>query len=404
MVSHECVAPLPSHSSLLAMSQFLGTRIAVLVDTSSAWGRRLIQGVLTYAKVHGPWDVWIEPRGQKESPRLPRGWNGDGIIARVSTKTIADKLSKFKVPIVNVSGIRIQGVRFPRVCTDNVKFAEVAVSHFVNRGLRSIAFIGLPGREYSLDRQRSVAQACEQFNCHFEVYHRAKNLKIESHWERERASIGLWLNRLPKPVGVITWGVRLGTDVIEEANHNNLKVPDEVAVLGEDDELLCEAVQPSLSGVVIPSEQIGIQSAIMLEQLMRGKRLKKNELALEPTGIVSRISTDVLAIDDPEIAEAVRFIRNRAHEPLRVNDVANALAISRRSLERRFQELLQRTVGEEIARVHLERAKLLLATTKMTVPLVAEASGYGSSEYLATVVKRHTGLTPRQYRKHCQGS
>ncbi len=175
-------------------------------------------------------------------------------------------------------------------------------------------------------------------------------------------------------------------------------------MLGDDDELLCEAVQPSLSGVVVPSEQIGLEAATMLDHLMQGKKLKKKELALEPTGIVSRVSTDVLAIDDSEISDAVRLIRSRANEPIRVKDVADTLAISRRSLERRFQDLLNRTVGEEITRVHLERAKLLLATTEMPVPAVAQASGYGSPEYLASVVKKNTGLTPRQYRKQCKGS
>lgn len=386
------------------MPAYHNKRIAVLVDTSSAWGRRIIHGVLAYEKIHGPWDVWLEPRGQKEPVRLPKGWNGDGIIARVPSKEIADRLSKIKVPVVNVSGIRVDGIDFPRVCTDNDKFAEVAVGHFVDRGLKDIAYIGLPGREYSLDRQKSVSRICEQSNCRFEVYRRSTNLNIKSQWERRRASIGLWLKQLPKPVGVITWGVRLGSDVIEEAIHHGMSVPDEVAVLGEDDELLCEAVRPSLSGVVIPSEQIGIEAANMLNQQMQGKKLKKNELAMEPTGIVSRASTDILAIDDPEIAEAVRYIRDRAHTPMKVKEVADTLAISRRSLERRFQELLNRTIGEEISRVHLERAKLLLATTQMPVPAVAEASGYGSPEYLAAVVKRGTGYTPRQYRKHCQGS
>ena len=386
------------------MSHFSPTRIAVLVDTSSAWGRRLIHGVLAHEKMHGPWDVWIEPRGQKEQLRLPKGWNGDGIIARVSSRAIADKLSKARVPVVNVSGIRVKGIDLPRVCTNNDKYAQLAVSHFFDRGIRSIAYIGLQGRAFSLDRQRSVSRACEQANCNFNVYHPAKNLNIESRWERERASIGLWLKQLPKPVGVIAWGVRLGSDVIEEAVHHGISVPDEVAVLGDDDELLCEAVQPSLSGVVVPSEQIGIEAATMLGQLMQGKKLKTKELALEPTGIVSRVSTDMLAIDDPEIAAAVRMIRNLAHEPLKIREITDTLAISRRSLERRFQELLQRTVGEEIARVHLDRAKLLLATTDMSVPTVAEASGYGSPEYLAAVVKKNTGLTPRQYRKQCQGS
>ena len=379
------------------------TQIAVLVDTATAWGRRLNQGILKYQKMHGPWDVWLEPRGQTEPLRLPEGWSGDGIIARVSTRQLADRLSRQEIPVVNVSGIRIPGVEFPRVCTDNEKFAALAVSHFVDRGLRHVAYLGPPGRVASIERQECVARACEQANCTFDVYRPAAGLKISSKWERKRASIGLWLKQLPKPIGILGWGVRLGSEVIEQAIQSGLRVPDDVAVLGDDDELLCEAVQPSLSGVIVPSEQIGLEAAALLDLLMSGKTTKVKELALQPTGIVARTSTDVLAIPDLEVADAIRLIRSRAHEPIKVDDIVQALAISRRSLERKFQDYLQRTVGEEIARVHLERAKLLLATTDMTIPAVAERSGYGSPEYLATVVKRATGLTPRRYRQQCQG-
>ncbi|MEM8945902.1 MAG: DNA-binding transcriptional regulator [Planctomycetota bacterium] len=385
------------------MSRRAHLRIAVLVDTATAWGRRINQGILAYEKMHGPWDVWVEPRGQNEALRLPEGWSGDGIIARVSSKQMAEKLLKQKTPVVNVSGIRIPTVDFPRVCTDNDKFAKLAVNHFVDRGLRHIAYVGLVGRAYSIDRQQSIARACEEADCTFDIYRPVKGLRIESKWERERASIGLWLKSLPKPVGILGWGVRRGSEVIEEAIHSGLKVPDEVAVLGDDDDLLCEAVQPSLSGVIVPSEQIGLEAATLLYQLMQGKKLKKKEIALEPTGIVARTSTDILAIKDQELADAIRLIRSRAHEPITVKEIAETLAISRRSLERKFQEQLHRTMGEEIARVHLERAKLLLATTDMQIPAVAEASGYGSPEYLATVVKRHTGLSPRRYREKCQG-
>ena len=385
------------------MSRRKHIRIAVLVDTATAWGRRITQGILTYEKMYGPWDVWVEPRGQDEQLRLPEGWSGDGIIARVSTKQMAVRLRKHETPLVNVSGIRISGVDFPRVCTNNDKFAEVAVSHFVNQGLQNIAYVGPPGRTYSLERQHAVARASEQAGCNFDVYRPSAGLKIASKWERERASIGLWLKQLPKPVGILGWGVRLGSEVIEEAIHSGLRVPDEVAVLGDDDELLCEAVQPSLSGVKVPSEQIGLEAAAMLHKLMEGQPLERQEISLEPTGIVARTSTDILAIEDQELAEAVRLIRSRAHEPMTVAEIADSIAISRRSLERKFQHQLQRTIGEEIARVHLERAKLLLATTDMQIPAVAESSGYGSPEYLAMVVKRDTGLTPRQYRKKCLG-
>lgn len=378
-------------------------RVAVLVDTSTAWGRRLIEGILSFTKMHEPWDVWLEPRGQSETLRLPKGWSGDGIIARVSTLPMAKELQRQDAPVVNVSGIRLPGADFPRVFTDNDGFARLAVDHFVDRGIRNVAYIGLPSRAYSTARQEAVRRACEAAGCNFEVYRPCRGIIAKGAWERDRASIGMWLQKLPKPTGILAWGVRRGSDVIEEAVHHRIRVPEEIAVLGDDDDLLCEAVQPPMSGVVVPSEQIGRQAAEMLEKLMCGKTVTNQEIALSPTGIVDRASTDLLAIDDADVADAIRLIRKNASNPLSVKAVADTLAIGRRSLERRFQEVLRRTIGEEITRVRLERAKLLLATTEMPVPDVARASGYGSPEYLATIIKGETGLTPRQYRKQSQG-
>lgn len=378
-------------------------RIAVLVDTSTAWGRRLVHGVLSYARVHGPWDIWLEARGQSESLRLPRGWCGDGVIARVSSEAMARHLSERNVPVVNVSGIRLKGVDFHRVCTDNDRFAEVAVSHFFDRGIRTVAYVGLHSRAYSLDRQEAVLRACNNYDCRFEVFRHSTHARNTNRWEQERHRIGDWLQQLPKPTGVLAWGVRRGNDIIEEAMHRGIQVPEAIAVLGDDDDLLCEAVQPPLSGVNVPSEQIGLEAAAILDQLMKGKKVAQREVRLAPTGVVCRASTDVLAIADEEVAEAIRLIRSSASHPLTVSDVADKLAISRRSLERRFKDILHRTIGEEISRVHLEHAKLLLGTTELPVPAVAQASGYGSPEYMATIIKRHTGLTPRQYRRQCRG-
>ncbi|QDU57231.1 AraC family transcriptional regulator [Aeoliella mucimassa] len=377
-------------------------RVAVLVDTSSAWGRRLNQGILLYAERNGPWNIWVEPRGGSETLRIPEGWSGHGIIARVSSPAMARHLQQQNLPVVNVSGIRVREATFPKVSIDNDAFAQLAVEHFLDRGVRHIAYVGLHARPYSVDRQEALARACEAAGCDFLVYHQVPD-QSGRRWLRARERLGSWIEGLPKPVGILAWAVRRGGDVIEEAMHRGFRVPDDVAVLGDDDELLCNSVHPPLSGVVLPSEQIGLKAAAMIHALMEGRPLDERVITVAPTAIEPRASTDVLAIDDTEVASAVRIIRNRASNPLSVQEIADTLAISRRSLERRFQQSLHRTMGDEISRVHLERAKLLLATTDMPIPAVADASGYGSPEYFARVMKRDTGLTPRQYRGQHQG-
>lgn len=373
-------------------------RIAVLVDTSTGWGRRVIRGVYNYVHKHGPWDIWLEPRGQDEELRLPRGWSGDGVIARLSTTGMATHVRKSGVPIVNVSGIHLAGVDLPRVTSDNRAIVALALDHFADRGLRRVGYIGLPRRTYSLERQRLFVEECIARGVEHHIFH-AKGGKGSALWDRQRSVLEAWLADLPKPVGVVTWGIKRGVEAIEAALRRHLRVPDDVAVLaGDDDDLLCRAVRPTLSGIIVPAEQVGHDAAHMLDRLMHGERLRERSLFLPPTGIAARNSTDVLAMDDPDVVAAVRYIRDHAHRPLLIDDVAGAVATSRRSLERRFQKELGRTLGEEIARVHLDRAKSLLATTDLPIPKVAENSGYGSPEYMASVFRAEIGVTPLKYR------
>lgn len=181
-------------------------------------------------------------------------------------------------------------------------------------------------------------------------------------------------------------------------------VPEQVAVMGGDeDTLLCETCNPPLSGVALTSERIGYEEASLLDRMLHGKPCPKEPILIEPTRVVVRQSTDTLAINDPDLAGAIAFIRIHATTSIQVSDVLRAVAVSRSWLERRFQEALGRSPAEEIRRVRIDRAKQLLADTEMPVPQVAVAAGFGSREYLAYAFKQATGLTPREFRQRVRG-
>jgi len=219
-------------------------------------------------------------------------------------------------------------------------------------------------------------------------------------WHTRQQGLFRWLKKLPKPVAIVTWITEQGREVINACRRAGLLVPEQVAVLAADnDELLCEACVPSLSGIALTSERVGHEAAAMLDRLMHGARPRKRPLLIAPTGVVARQSTDTLAVGDPDLAAALSFIRSHATDPIQVGDVLRAVAVSRRWLERRFREILGRGPGAEIRRVRLARAKMLLAETEMPVPQVAARCGFGSREYLANVFKSQTGLSPRQYRR-----
>lgn len=377
-------------------------RVAVLVDTATGWGRRLVRGIIRYARERSCWHLWIEARGQDEPLRLPPGWSGDGIIARVATQAIAREIRSAQVPAVNISSILLEGVELPRVTNDVVGSAELAVEHFVNRGLTHFGYCGP-------QRMAWVQLHCDTFaDCLLKVGHHCTPYRPQkgtgTSWNARRTDMARWLDALPKPMGILTWANRLGRELIEICRENAVLVPEQVAVLGgDDDDLLCEACSPALSGIQVDSEQIGYRAAELLDRLIDGQAAPKRPIRVRPLGISARRSTEVLAIDDPDLALAVRFIREHASDPITVADVLQTVPMSRRQLERDFQRVLSRTPAAEIRRVHLERAKALLTNTDHTIPEIAVNSGFGSPEYLAQVFRRDEGVSPLKYRARIRG-
>jgi LacI family transcriptional regulator len=205
---------------------------------------------------------------------------------------------------------------------------------------------------------------------------------------------------LPKPVAILCWNASGAREMIYACLEVGLQVPEEVAVLSQsDDDVLCEAAQIHISGVRVAANTIGFQAARLLDQLMRGNKAPEQPLFIAPLSIASRQSTDTLAIRDPALVKAVSFIRQQATLPVLVSDVARHAGVSRRALERKFLEMLQRTPAQEIRRHQLDRARQLLTETNLPMPDVAEKSGFGSQAYLSAMFRKHFNQTPMRYRR-----
>jgi LacI family transcriptional regulator len=376
--------------------------VAVLVDTATGWGRGLVRGIVNYSRQHGPWYLWIKSGGQQMPLCLPPGWRGDGIIATVGTLAAARHVGAARVPVVNTSAIEIPGVDLPRVATDRAATGRVAAEHLLDRGFQHFAYYGLEPRS-QLEQQygtfaESVSGVCAECPSYWTTIESGEDARTD--WRTRQHGLLRWLKKLPKPVAILTSSTELGREVIHVCRRAGLAVPEQVAVLaGENDGLLCEVCVPSLSGIALTSERIGSEAAAALDRMMHGQRAAKSAILIAPTGVFARQSTDTLAVDDADLVRAMTFIRGHATDPIQVDDVLREVAVSRRWLERRFHEILGRGPGEEIRRVRLERAKLLLAETEMPIPEVAMAAGFCSREYLATTLKSQTGLSPRQYRQ-----
>ena len=372
--------------------------VAALVDTATEWGRRLIRGMIAYTRQHGPWFLWVHPGAQRPPLRLPIGWQGHGIIARVATRSMARHVTSSGVPVVNVCTADVPGIKLPRVVIDLDASARMAFQYLLDRGLRHFAYCGLRHKSYVERHHRAFLEAVAGAGLMSATYRPRLGLQGESRWRERQQDLQAWLRGLPKPVGIVTWTADRGQDVIHACRKADLLVPDEVAVLAADDDpLLCEACHPPISGIALTSEQIGYEAAATLDRLMQQRRTRRL-VVVAPTRVIERQSTETLAMEDRELAQAVAFIRSHAAVPIQVSDVLRAVPLSRRQFERRFQKVLGRTPAAEIRRVHMERSKQLLLETDIPVAEVAIAAGFGAREYLARVFKAETGVSPLKYR------
>lgn len=375
-------------------------RVALLIETSNAYARGLLDGVISYLRQRANWSVYL-PEQQRGGapPNWLANWKGDGILARIETEAIAVAVRKTGLPVIDLSAARwLPGI--PWVETDDSRIAELAVSHFVDRGFRNLAFCGDPGFRWSVWRRDHFVRIAQQRRCCCNVYDSIPRDAPNYSWDSDRRRMVAWLKSLPKPVGVMACYDIKAQQLLDVCRELKIAVPEQVAVIGVDnDPLVCELSDPPLSSVVPNTARAGYEAAALLDLAMSGQPVSTDPVLLEPLAVHARQSTDVLAIDDPEIASILRLIRQRATENLRVSDLLRHVPISRRMLEHRFGKLLGRTPHQEILRVRIVRVKELLLQTDCSLDEIARRTGFPHTEYLSVVFKRETGQTPRAFRK-----
>jgi LacI family transcriptional regulator len=378
-------------------------RIALLVPAWNEYGRGIIEGVWQYAQQHSPWLIEMQPGELDESTDMPRGWAGDGMIAAVQTRRLAVKLRTLGVPIVNVSGSRGEGIDFPRVTSDAKAVVRMALAHLQEKGLKHIAFCGEPQRPF-LDFWTEAFQSVMAENgMEALVYQPSPRIGPKAGVAVKQKDRRRWIEELPKPVGIIGWATDICRHLAMACTELGVMVPEEVAIVSlETEDLLGRVVHPPLSGVDIPVRRIGYEAAAQLDRMLHGKAADPHEINLQPLGVTTRQSTDLVACADLQVQQVLRFIRDHAHEGIDVRAVLKAVPMARRSLERRFHDLIGRSPAEEIRRVKINRVRHLLDTTNMSIPDIAESCGFNYVEHMIPVFKKHHGDTPSRYRANAR--
>ena len=372
--------------------------VAVLVETSRSYGRGVLRGVARYNRERGHWSTYFRPHGLGDPiPAWLKSWQGDGILARIDNRRTAKAILASGVPVVNLRGT-LADLEFPFVGTNNQLVAELGADHLMGRGFRNFAFCGYRhGMHTGFDRRcEEFKRIIEKAGYRCDVYCRTSSKS----WEKHQDRLSNWIDGLPKPLAVMTSNDDRGLEVLDACRRVGSLVPDQVAVLGVDnDEHLCEFAIPALSSIELNLERIGCEAAALLDRLMSGHPAPKRPKEIGPRGIVVRHSTDTLAVEDPEVAQAVRFIRQHACEEIHLADVVEQVQVSRSTLAPRFKNLLGRTIYQEIRRVQVGRAKELLAGTHLPIKHVAREAGFRDVQYLTRAMGAIVGQTPAVYRQ-----
>lgn len=377
--------------------------VALLVETSNAYCRTLIEGVGAYVREHSPWSIYLEEHERGTPvPAWIQGWDGDGIIIRAENMEMAEAVRQTGVPVVNVSSTHT-GAHLPTVMTDEEAMARLAIDHLMERGFRQYAFCGVSGHSWSKTRENIFATIVHESGCPFHVYTPHSKKKPKVRWENEHVHVAEWVESLPMPIGIIAPYDFRGQLVLDACRRSGVAVPEQVAVISlGNDKVVCELPSPPLSSVITNAYRVGMESAAMLDRLMDGKTIVNQTVLIQPLGVHTRRSTEILAIDDPEIASALRYIHENACDGLTVGDLISNLSKSRRAFDYRFKKLVGRSPKAEILRAQLERVKQLLIHTKLPIGTIADKAGFNHASYMSDVFMKMTGMRPGAYRAERQ--
>ena len=379
--------------------------VALIVETSSVYGRRILDGIAQYVQEHTEWRVLLEQRSLHDrSPLWLRDWHGNGVVSRATTPRIAEELRKSGLPVVDLTDraytLDAYNPTFPQIISDDFAIGELAAYHFLKRRFRSFAFSGFVKESWSHYRSEGYRQTLAE--------HHLQPSVLESPWEdleartasAEDSRVIAWLLGLPKPVGIFCCNDVRAHQIQNACFIAGLAIPRDVAILGvDDDAILCEVSRPAISSIVPNPQFIGFRAAEVLDAWLSGKTPSPTLELVQPLGIRMRESTDLLPIDDPPVLHALQLIREKACEGISIDEIVQQVGLTRSSLERRFRKWLNHSPQHELRVTQMARARTLLDETDLSLKRIAELVGIGHPEYLHVVFKRIYQVSPGEYRR-----
>jgi LacI family transcriptional regulator len=378
-------------------------KVILLTETTHAYGRGLLRGIAKYSKLHGPWSFYRETPfyGHFKQTKYRvcefTKINADGMIVREPTPDQIEQFMKLKIPLI-ISPNLIHP-KIPTVLTNAEKIGQLAAEHLLGRGFKNFAYCGFEEMEWSKNRYACFAQNIGQRNYKVDTFFAAVRKMINPN-KKDQAKLAHWLGSLPKPVGLMACNDDMGRIILDVCKSSGFSVPEQIAVVGvDDDELICELTDPPLSSIALHSEKAGYEAAELLDRLMRGEKMNGQIILQDPSHVVTRQSSDVIAVSDQDVAQALVYIREHYKKPITIDDVANKVNLSRRHLYKKFMETLGRSVHKEIKNMRMNHICRLLTESDLSIYQITLSLGFTGIEHIARYFQNEKGLSPQEYRK-----
>ena len=380
-----------------------------MVEATSAYGRGCLRGVARYARAHGGWQFYHHARYMTERVSVAdlKAWKADAVIARIENKETADIVRALKLPTIDLRGtVEVPGV--VGMFTDDRAVIEMAGEHLVSNGLKHLAFCGYPGVDFSDARERELMAFKADGGIDKHVFHPKVNARkgqstakytYEQRGSDDFTQLQDWARSLPKPVGVIACSDTRGRQLLAACAAADIKVPYDVSVVGvDDDDVMCELSYPTMTSVAPNVETIGFDAARIIDQMLSGEPAPASPIFYPPVTIEVRGSSDMTALSDPTLIQAVRLIRAKVGDGINVKQLLSEVPVSRSTFERQFREFLGCTPYEYILRCRIDRVKQLLVNTNYPVSKITRMAGFRGVAHMASVFRSRTGQTPSQFR------
>lgn len=373
-------------------------QVLLMIESSRESGRQFIAGVAEYAQHFGPWRFHWQPGGLKGLARPLGQFRYDGVILRDVADLKAVRAAGVPAIVLGHTKGHVPGTVF--VGVNNEAVSQAITSHLRQRGFRHFAFCGYHQVPWSEARQESYCRVLLEEGFPTDCFLVPRKAMQDLTGVGRRAQLKRWLRSLPRPVALMAANDELGEQLIALCKEAEIRVPEACAVIGADnDPVVCGLSDPPLSSVNIRFREAGYRAAAALDRLMKGQAPGSWSIVAEAGDVVERQSSNIIAVEDPAVAKALRFIHQHARGPVPVRDIARASGVSRRVLEQRFRQTLSRSVLQQHRQVRAAHIARFLTETDLPLAQIAEQTGFSQLSHFTRFFRDLRAQTPAAYRR-----